>query len=110
MRDRFDVGPHDMLFNHSRPGNSWVKLATELDDEITRWKEAAAAFGCDLGTCALWMTGNDVYPRRSDTSNIIRLGDLEVTIEEVINRIRVTARDVLALGPLPRFCFDAGKR
>ena len=86
MRNRLDVGPHDLLLNHSQPGNSWLKLATELDDEITRWTEAAAAFGCDLGTCVLWMTGNDVYPRRSDTSNTVHLGDLEATIEGVINR------------------------
>ena len=109
MRDRLDVEPYDLLFNHSRPGNSWMQLTGELDSEITRWREATAAFECDLGTCILWMTGNDVYPRRGDTSHIPRLSDLETAIEDVITRIWVVAREVLVLGPLPRFQFDAGK-
>ena len=108
MRDRLDVEPYDLLFNHSRSGYSWVRVAADLDEEITRWRTAAAAFGCDLGTYIIWMSGNDVYPRGKDTSHVVRIADLEVTIEEVIGRTWGTAKEVLVLGPLPRFSFDAG--
>ena len=110
MQDRLETSPNDILLNMSQPGNSWAKLAICKADEVTSWKEAAKLFGCELGNCVIWMTGNDVYPRSATAqSHPIRLNDLETNVDEVIGYMWAPARSVLVLGPLPRFKFDAGR-
>lgn len=110
MQSKLEVEPNDILLNRSRPGNSWGKLRGSLETEISCWKEAAETFGCTLGTCVIWMTGNDVYPRNlADRSHVVKLAPLESAVDDVLTSLWAPARRVMILGPLPRYGRDAGE-
>ena len=110
MGERLDVSPPDILLNFSSPGNTWARLATDQARQVAEWQEAARAFGCTLRTCIVWMSGNDVYPRTpGDLSHVVRLGDFKENVDEVLSFIWAAARNILVLGPLPRYRHDAGK-
>ena len=109
MGERLAANPRDVLLNFTGPGETWASIAEDKDRYLHAWQDSADCFG-STGTCIVWMTGNDVYPRKpNDPAHIIRLEDLRHNIEEFLGHIWAAARRILVLGPLPRYRHDAGK-
>ena len=97
----------DMILNLARGGNTWKKLSASLNNDFQRWRQAATAFGIELGHIIIWMSGNEAYDKRTGCDRLIAKprGPLESLIQEVLKAVREVAKPVV-LGPLPRFWTD----
>lgn len=102
---RMGVCPPHILLERPRSGNTWQKLAGSLGSDVDCWREAAAAFGCQLGTAVIWLSGNDLYPK---TGVAPPLEELEAVVTRTVHALSQVATSVMVLGPLPRYKFDAG--
>ena len=97
----------DLLLRRARGGNTWAQVSADLADDVRRWREAAAAFGLDLGRPIIWLSGNEAYDRSSGCNLLADepRGRLEAVIRVVLSTLRETSEPVV-LGPLPRFWVD----
>ena len=100
------VSAPDVLLRLVKGGHSWRRLAAEVEDSISSWKCAAEGHGHPLGSAVVWMSGNDLYPKRG---NLIAGMDLDALAKDALRAVvalNTVAEEVIVLGPLSRFKFD----
>ena len=103
------ISPPDLLLRLEKGGHTWARLAMEVEDDIELWRRAACDYGRPVGRAVIWMTGNDVYPRRGTRIAGLNLEELRKNASVVVDSLQTVASEVIILGPLPRFKFDDGK-
>ena len=103
--------PDDIL-SLAEGGQTWRRLLDSASEHVRTWMAAASEHRMDVGNAAIWLTGNDVYPRRAAvpvSRNLRELCEaLADAITGTVSALHVVAETVMVLGPLPRRV-DVGK-
>ena len=105
LRTRND---RDRVFCSARGGATWASLATKLPDILREWSAEAAELEYRRGKAIAWLSGNDVYHRRSLLQSYSD-ESLRVVADHataITRRLLEEADDVLVLRPLPRLSGD----
>ena len=99
----------DRIFCRANGGETWASLSKIMEHTLTAWQTAAAPEGLLPGNIIIWLTGNDVYSRRSLMSNFdaASLEEVGRTARSVIACFQQQADEVLVLGPLARLAGEA---
>ena len=101
LRSRF---PQHRFHRHVRGGATWRSVASDLPDVMSLWTEAAEEQGRRRGSAVLWLTGNDVYSKRTLLPSFSNesLEEVAASAAFVAKQLLAVAERVVVLGPLPR--------
>ncbi|KAF0313686.1 hypothetical protein FJT64_015821 [Amphibalanus amphitrite] len=93
----------DPIFCRARGGETWGSLLGHIYDDLEDWRREADRRNGLTGNIAIWLTGNDVYNRRSGLASFTneKLEEVGDTAAAVWSKLR-GAGPVFVLGPLPR--------
>ena len=98
--------PPDDVLSVARGGQTWRRLLDSAAEHVRSWTSAANTRQLEVGNAAIWLTGNDVYPRRHAAEPISGLREqcesLCDTVTGAVSALHTVARSVIILGPLPR--------
>ena len=95
----------DRMLNGAWGGATWRELREKLDGVLVNWEQEAEAEGRRLGSVIIWLTGNDIYSKKSGLrcDGEDNLADIAEDAKYVARRLMRVAERVLVLGPLPRY-------
>ena len=101
VRSRFNK---DAFLQRAYGGATWTSLSCDVSEIIREWSQEATSRGRRLGSAVLWLTGNDVYQRRSGMASFPedRLAEIAGQAGEVCRALAKSADKIFVLGPLPR--------
>ena len=100
------AGGSDDILSLATSGHTWRLLLDDVSEYVQTWTFEAEERHLQIGNVAIWLTGNDVYPRHHTSEPIAGLRErceaLRDAVIGAISALHTVARTVLVLGPLPR--------
>ena len=94
----------DAFLRLARGGETWASLLQRLERHLDSWRQEAADQGRQLGAAVVWMTGNEVYSRRSGLASfgLDSLAEIGESVRGVLKELSGVTEELVVLGPLAR--------
>ena len=96
----------DAFLNAARGGATWRSVRRHLSIDLAKWNAAVVRQGRRHGRVVLWLTGNDLYCRRTGQASWDQ--ELLQSLSKAAEELVAALPKALVLGPLPRLGGEAG--